>query len=233
MGLDGVELVMEVEDRFNVKLSDSECERFHTVADLAALVVSKLPKSTDTCPTARAFFSLRSLLVTHAAVERRRVRPRTRLEDLLASQRRQIWAKLRRHERRLPRLVATQAQERAFLWVGAIFAFSWFMASAVLWGTRGAGPAIPIAVAALFIGVFAFVAVTGAFRRQFPMGLETVGDLATFLTPVEMPGGGVGERLIVQQRVLEEVRRITAQQLGLPLDKVQASSDFVKDLDVG
>ncbi len=48
MGLDGVELVMAVEDRFGVKLPDSECSHVRTVADLAALVIAKLPRAAET-----------------------------------------------------------------------------------------------------------------------------------------------------------------------------------------
>ena len=45
MGLDLVELVMEVEEHFDVPLPDSELTQVRTVADLANLVASKLPSS--------------------------------------------------------------------------------------------------------------------------------------------------------------------------------------------
>jgi acyl carrier protein len=231
MGLDAVELVMEVEDRFSVDFSDAECQRLRTVADLAALVISKLPKSRGRCPTARAFFDFRKLLTEHAGVERRRIRPRARLDELIQP-RRTLWGKLRRQDRRLPRLVATDRQDRVFLWMGAVLVFAWLMASAIFWGVHGAGLVVPASAAALVGGIFAFVSVTGLFRRHFPAGIETVGDLARVLAPVEMPQHGPGERLIVQQRVLEEVRRITALQLGLPLEKVRPESDFVRDLEI-
>ncbi len=43
MGLDLVELILETEDRFDVVLPDSDCQRVRTVADLAGLVASRLP----------------------------------------------------------------------------------------------------------------------------------------------------------------------------------------------
>jgi hypothetical protein len=232
MGLDGVELVMEVEDRFGVKLADSECSRVRTVADLAALVISKLPRSAGPCPTARAFFGFRALMVTRAGVERRRVRARARLDELIGQRRRWIWRELRRHERRLPRLVATSGEDRALLWVGGVLALGWLMGSGVVWGVRGAGFAIPAGAAALGIGLVAFASIEWLFRRHFPPGLKTVGDVARVLAPIEVPEEGPGERLVVEQRVLEEVRCITARTLGIPLERVRASSDFVKDLEV-
>jgi acyl carrier protein len=47
MGFDTVELVMEVEDEFDVLLSDAECGNVRNVGDLAVLVTSKLGPSSD------------------------------------------------------------------------------------------------------------------------------------------------------------------------------------------
>jgi acyl carrier protein len=43
MGLDGVEIVMTVEDRFCIKLPDAECEKCVTVSDLVEAVIRQLP----------------------------------------------------------------------------------------------------------------------------------------------------------------------------------------------
>lgn len=47
MGLDAVEIVMEIEDHFNVELPDFELHQLRTVADLAALVTRRVPGSEE------------------------------------------------------------------------------------------------------------------------------------------------------------------------------------------
>lgn len=40
--LDVIELVMELEEKFNIEISDNEAERMHTVHDVCKCVASKL-----------------------------------------------------------------------------------------------------------------------------------------------------------------------------------------------
>ncbi len=42
MGLDGAEIVMEIEDQFEIQLPDDEESRFKTVGDLHQIVIAKL-----------------------------------------------------------------------------------------------------------------------------------------------------------------------------------------------
>ncbi len=232
MGLDAVELVMEVEERFNVTLPDAECWRVRTVADLAALVLSRLPRASGVCPTARAFFALRREIVASAGVERRLIRPTTRLDTVFASGLRGHWRRMRAANPRLPRLVASPAVDQAFLWTTAIVVLACVPLVGVTWGRYGAGSgAAAFAVAAGAIVLVAWASTAAGWRP--PPGLETVGDMARAIAPIEPAGATPGARLIAQQQVLEEVRRITSKQLGVPLEQVRAESEFVRDLRLG
>ncbi len=42
--LDVIELVMLLEENFNIQISDNEAERMHTVQDVYSCVASKLPQ---------------------------------------------------------------------------------------------------------------------------------------------------------------------------------------------
>ena len=58
MGLDGVELLMEIEDAFEIEIPDS-AERIKTVADLNALITKILNDKLDPGVCANVVFALR------------------------------------------------------------------------------------------------------------------------------------------------------------------------------
>ena len=63
MGLEGVETILEVQDRCDVEISDEEVAGLRTVGQLSDLVVSLLPRPTsDLCVTRHVFFRLRAAL---------------------------------------------------------------------------------------------------------------------------------------------------------------------------
>lgn len=74
------------------------------------------------------------------------------------------------------------------------------------------------------------VAATSALSTHFPPRFASIGDIARATAPIPQPGSSPGERLIAQQRILDEVRRITAERLAIPLDRVKPDSDLVRDL---
>ena len=60
MGLDTVELVMDVEDHFGVILPEDDSQRIRTIEDLADVILARIVASSVVpCPTMRAFFELR------------------------------------------------------------------------------------------------------------------------------------------------------------------------------
>lgn len=227
MGLDGVELVMEVEDRFNVRLADHDVERVRTVADLAALVLARMPFLRGVCPTARSFYELRTLL-TSRGIERSDIRPRTRLAELFPPGSREAWKSLCAEDRRLPRLRVSPRVDGVLLWIAGLSVFAWFMATAAAFGARGGGVALLISLGVIAVGGAAFALTRGVLARHFPTSMETVGDIARAIAPIERSGN----RLLDELRVLEEVRKLTAEQLGLPLERVRPESDFVRDLEM-
>jgi hypothetical protein len=84
MGLDAVELVMAVEEKFGITISDEEATNALTVGDLKRLVQAKL-KLTDTegCLTQRAFHLLRKNAISQFGTTRSKFRPETALETVV------------------------------------------------------------------------------------------------------------------------------------------------------
>lgn len=104
MGLDVVELVMEVEDAFDISIPDDDFEEIMTVGDLHDYIVKRRcvedpdrnePTRPNVCLTAMAFVRIRSVLVSKLGIERSTIRPETGITDMLPrSNRRLQWRQL-------------------------------------------------------------------------------------------------------------------------------------------
>lgn len=227
MGMDGVEILVEVEDAFGVALDDRRVADVRTVGDLVDLVHAVAPRaSQERCLSALAFWRLRAALGA-LGVARSRVRPRTPLgevvwsTELCASQRRAAWRRLADElGLDLPPLVRSRALVAVITTaclgalVGVLLAGSpaWFAAAAAV------GLALLLAVA------------TRPLRGTPPVA--TVGDLARTLVVrqaarIVAPAGG-----FTRAQVEAIVRRIVAEHQGLPLQRVTLEARFVDDLGI-
>ena len=83
MGLDGVELLMEIEESFGVEISDLEACNALTVDQLYQLVYQKCQTQThDSCPTRKAFYQLRKILSDNLKINKHEIRPKTKTETI-------------------------------------------------------------------------------------------------------------------------------------------------------
>ncbi len=236
MGLDGVELVMEIEDRYDIRLTDAECSAARTVADVAALIVAHLPKYEGRCPTARAFYEFRQCAMTHGKVMRQAVRPKARLDELFTWGRWSRWRAMRKVNPDLPRLVSRTSMNSITLrFLQLILALVWLLGTLML-------AALPVSGSVLVLLVFiSVIAVVFAFywtedfffRRHFPRDCVTVADLVRKIAPKYYPGTSAGEHLALGANVLQEVREMIAEQMGIPLDSIKPESQIVRDLHIG
>ncbi len=96
MGLDGVELVMEVEDRFDISIPDDHAEHMRTVGDMCDYLSTRARSFLDCpCPTASHFYTLRRVLINQFGIERSGVRPTTPMKDLFPQETRfEDWRRL-------------------------------------------------------------------------------------------------------------------------------------------
>jgi hypothetical protein len=89
MGLDTVEMLMEIEDEFEISIPDADAEQLRTVGQTADYILHRLRAGwrgdVRVCPTARAFYCLRRELEYRFYIPRGAVRPHRRMGDLLPS----------------------------------------------------------------------------------------------------------------------------------------------------
>ncbi len=197
-----MELVMEVEDRFKVHLPEAECQQVRTVADLAALVVARLPQAEiGVCATARAFYDLRRGLVECSGVDRKRFRPGARLDEALGRRWRGAWRRFQERAGHAPRLQAS-----AWAWrIAAVVAILGLLSAAVVAATviaAGGGVSTGL-ILGLFVAVIGGLAALGfirLFERSLPEGTVTVGDIARSMAAGTLPAGGGPEKISDRRR---------------------------------
>jgi acyl carrier protein len=223
MGLDGVELVMAVEEAFKIAIPDADAAQCVTVGRLVDLVDARLRHdATDPCPSQHGFYVVRKELTRLLRLNRAAIKPGTRLADLiLREHRRTIW----------PDLVCTLTDGRTKR-PGLV---------RPMWGTLLVRLVLPVAIGggpALFtawslsaaITVALVVAVLGdrltaALKREFPPGFSQVQDLIRFVSTLD---AGTWSK----DDVFRKLRAIIVERLAVDESEVTLEAEFVKDLGV-
>ncbi len=226
MGLDAVELVMDVEDHFGIVLREKEGQRIRTIDDLAATIVGRIhANSENVCPTMAAFFKVRGEIVETLDCTGVRIRPSSMLRELIPPARRQAcWQAIGALQScRFPRL---QHSKRSLSLLLASVVAIWF-APAVFLELRDWLWAAPVCA---LISVGACVA-SARYRTMLPAKYKTVGDIAR-----ESVGAIVATKrthLVSKSVVLRELMPIVSEQFGVAIERLAPGTRFVEDLGAG
>ncbi|HSG69337.1 MAG TPA: acyl carrier protein, partial [Planctomycetaceae bacterium] len=167
MGLDIVELVMEVEDAFGIQIPDKDYEQIRTVGDLHDYIVRhrQPPDVEDSnkarvCLTSATFLRLRRAFIQLFGISRRSVRTSSQLDELVPRvNRREKWNQLQEMvQLKLPAL------ERPF-WLFFLLAVCVIsLASCFLWLIA------PLGLAGILVTLFLMIATSmglAALTRPF------------------------------------------------------------------
>lgn len=216
MGLDLVELMMDLEDEFGIEIPDADFQELTTVGALVRYLQSRLPADAEApCATMVAFHLVRRFLSDRTGVARAAVRPDVPLVTLIdTSTRRKIWKELERAlhvQRRLPGLERPVLLQRTAV-VLAMLAFACLFFS---WPLAVAGTAV------LAAGWW----LTKPLAVRFPSRYQTVGDLAHRLAVPNAVRGGLSPAEIARK-----ARAVTSQCLAVPAEQLTDDKHFVKDL---
>lgn len=233
MGLDAVELVMAVEEKFSIGITDEEASTALTVGDLKRLVRAKLDVADVAgCLTQRAFHLIRKNATVEFGILRNNLRPDTPLESVVPqSTRRESWQHLQAAlgAAQLPELVRPNAVNLAItvlvlsslvlpVWYGALhpqhfgrwMLFGAIVASGVGWGSAQ---------------------LTGPMKTKFKAGYDKVCDLARFLV-ANYPQlvGKPPTAKWTEEDISSLLREVIIEQLGV--SKFDDDSRFIQDLHI-
>lgn len=230
MGMDGVELILAVEDSFRVQLPDEDVGRVATVGDLHELVVSRLElgsvvrRDSARCLAGPAFYRVRRAIAQTMGTGLRTIRPSTTLRSVIPPRnRRARWSEIEGETGlRFPDRPISLAQVCVFL-TG--------VAGCIGWGViREAGRVLPGITGLLAGTVFAMI--TDPWLAVFPRQMLTVGDLVRDVVALNHGHLTAEARGWTREEAWESLCRIIVAQTGVEASRVVAEARIVDTLGI-
>ncbi len=231
MGLDTVELVMEVEESFGIAIPDERACQMCTVGDLYSFILEETGnqrRASDRCLTAATFYALRRRLGRYVEAAAS-VRPKSRVDATLPRRkRRKLWAQLAQEmDLRFPRL----RRPRWVVLLGcAALAGTTFLAYVLL--ASATAPSLAIFLACLiFVPIAAIIALATAPFALIPAeSFRTYRGLVTQL--VTLNYATLSERYETSKPtdVWNALQLIIVEQLGVKREAVTPDANLVNDL---
>lgn len=231
--MDGVELVLAIEESFRIQLPDEDVGRVSTVGDLYELVVSRLElgrvvrRDSAQCLTGPAFYQVRRAISKTMRVELRTIRPSTALRALLPTRSRRVrWLEIEKATGlKFPALPIGIFQVCVFLtgvagWMG--------------WATNqdgGLGTALARGIGGLLTGMALAVA-ANRWLAVFPRRLVTVGDLVQDVVALNHGQLTAAALRWTREEAWTALCRIIVAQTGVEASRVVAEAQIVDTLGI-
>lgn len=90
MGLDSIELLVEVETEFKISIPDIEAEEIITVGDFYQAILKKMPSKkrgvSTKCKPQKIFYELRNILSSRLDISKEEFSPKTHLREIFSSE---------------------------------------------------------------------------------------------------------------------------------------------------
>lgn len=229
MGLEGVELIMDVEDTFHIKITDEEATNCISVGQLHDLVLNKVDyvNYPETCLTQKTFYQLREFFVKELGISKRKVTVKTNMHDLIPMEdRKTIWKQLiKKTQLDLPDLVLPGAIVLLYFILCLIFtSFTYYKTwHNTFW------------VFCVLVGWILFFStiirrLSNPVATAFPYNCKTIGDLTR--TAVGMNFYKLSKS-IGKNEIWDIVTTLVSDQLGVEKSELKPETEFVKDLNIG
>lgn len=227
MGMDGVEIVMKVEEAFDIQIEDSEAAKLLIPRQLIDLVEAKVANvETTVCLTHRAFNLLRRQLVQSQGMLRDQITPSTNLNNLLPASCRKSFIGS------LAGAIATDAPKLVRpLWTRVIIATVALAAAAYVTFTLNNSFDVRcvLGAAAAVLTLVVTVPVTKPFRTNFPKHLATAGDLARWIRSHKPDLADKSQKAWTREQIAARVREIVIEVLACERHYSE-DGRFVEDL---
>ena len=239
MGMDGVEIVMMVEESFDIAIENSEAEKLLTPRDIIEHVMGKVGRADRAqCLTQRAFHRLRASLMKNAGLKRDQISPDAFTDNLFPVAQREALLRKMLDDlgiKSMPQMVRPRWLLRV-LWVASITTgvVAWVWASQVAGSANlfvallTASSVNTGAAAAMLCGWLA-ASLTRGMKRDFKPAQADIGGLSRWIVAHATEALGAPPGQWSREQVAERVREICID--ALDCEKAyHESADFVKEL---
>lgn len=227
MGLDAVELVMNVEDEFDIVIHDENYQHIRTVGDLCGYIGQKR-KVKQLCLNPAAFVRIRHSLLTQFGLARHQIRTTTDMEELFPIEnRREQWKVFETSlGLRIPALEYSRRRKQQVIGMlmGLVVAMALlsFLHPSFIFGC-------------LLTPVFALAALAlldDRLAMTFPKKAATIGTLTqhvALFNPYQL-SSEIGRAGSNGTEIWPQLRRIVSQTFSIPEEEIFPDSRFVEDL---
>ncbi len=235
MGLDFVEIMIEVEENFGVVVEAEEIPAITTVGQLHENILKKRKNQLgQPCLTSATFYRVRRQLMAATGLTKRAIRPSTPLAQLIPrAHRRQLWDTLRGtrdlqgfrlHGLRLPALARVLMREVLLgIVLGVLVHFV---------GQVPLVDAIVLTTACVVPLGMVIYWLSRAAAVELPAGISTVGDLTLALLPKNYELVAKSRNLTKPDDVWNRLQDIFVEVVSVRREQVTYDARLVEDLGV-
>ena len=223
MGLESVELVLSMEEAFDVSISDEEAYKIITPKDAIALISTKVQIGNDSsCLNQVAFHRIRKILVDDFNIPRKEIKISSDLSKLILPKlQSEFWMKIKDMvgDKKLVHLALP-------FWITA-FGWGLFIGTTVLIGWY----------LEWFIGILAgivisiiFSILTKSLRSRIPSAYSKIESLTRYLVTIS-PESFKRDKTWAPEQIRAEIKNIVMEVLGS--DEYEEEWEFVRDFGIG
>jgi acyl carrier protein len=227
MGLDAVELIMDVEKTFGIEIDEHDLQDIRTVGGLHAYVLAHAEQTErPVCCSAHSFYHLRRALVSTLDLPREALTPSSDLASLLPLRsRRRLWARLGGLDLELPRLQRGPVVAWGIVLLSASAAYGW----TALFGFTHDGSMLIFDIGVFLTTATILYFLTDRIRFKIPGG-SSVGDVARAISELNFGHYFTERPGLDHDDIWTILQQIVVDQLAVKPSEVTYDARFIEDL---
>ena len=212
MGLDLVELVLVVEEEFDIIISDGTLENMRTPQDYADYIYDEYQKiDAGRCSSQVGFYKIRKLFIDEFNCKREELKPDTKLEDIFTDNIREEW-------RHLNELLDNRLKWYPLKLKAKYHLIAFFIALIIGFISQ---------CSIIFLVVWIIL---GLVFRKYMASIAPMDKLSSLIRFTNESNARTKYK--TKDEILDKVIEISIEELGLSPSEISASSRYIEDLGV-